>query len=247
MNPWPKLQRTPIIEALIDLRVEPRQDLVVDELIALHDLLGKDAFPHVNKQMTSMIQLAELPIDVVRSTQPSGLLFRGADQTQVVQAQQDGFAYSRLAPYVSWEDLLDNAKTRWAQYVQVARPLHIKRLAVRYINRIQLPHPVEDFAEWIPTFPNAPESLPQGVAEVFQRMAIPILGSEQDMAIITLGLQPYRVDAKVVEVIFDIDIFRVATWPVDGDGIWRALDSLRALKNQFFFGYLSAKTLELFK
>lgn len=247
MNPWPKLQRTPIVEALIDLRVEPRHDLSVDELATLQGLLGKDKFPHVVKQVASTIQLTEPPNDLVSSNQLSGWLFRSADHAQAVQAQHDGFAYSRLAPYTSWDDLLTNAKERWLQYVQIANPQRVKRVAVRYINRIELPHPVADFSEWIRMFPNVPESLPQGIAEVFQRLVIPIPGHEQVMAIVTLGLEPYRIDDKIVVVIFDIDIFRVAAWPIYGDGVWRALDSLRLLKNEFFFAYLTPRTLELFK
>jgi uncharacterized protein (TIGR04255 family) len=247
MNPWPKLQRTPIVEALIDLRVDPRPDLVVDDLVALQGLLGEDPFPHVIKQTAHASHLAELSDDLGRSSQLSGWLFRSADQSQAVQAQHDGFAYSRLTPYKSWKDLIVNAKLRWSQYVQVARPQRIRRISVRYINRIKLPLPVEDFADWIESFPRTPACLPQGLTEAFQRLEIPVSDLGQTMAIVTLGVQPYRVDDREVEVIFDLDLYQAATWPVDGPEIWDALDSLRPLKNRFFFAYLTSKTLELFK
>jgi uncharacterized protein (TIGR04255 family) len=245
MNPVTKLSRAPVIEALIDLRVVPRPELTMDQLASVREKLGTEDFPETNKQITGTIQLGDA-MQVVASSH-TGLLFRNVKHTEVVQAQREGFAYSRLAPYTSWEDLVGNARTRWMQYIDVARPVVVKRIAARYINQLPLPVPVANFSDWIAAFPEIPRSLPQGIADCLQRLVIPIPGRDQTTAIVMLGLAPPSPNGNVVTVVFDIDVFRLGEWQVEADEVWRGLEELRPIKNAFFFEYVTARTLELFK
>ena len=243
-----KLPHAPILEALIDLRVEPRPDLEPQDLKALHEVLGTDAFPEATKQsaFTAAVQFEEDSPPVSVSAKDVGYLFRGADQPHAVQAQREGFAFSQLPPYVDWEELATQAKLRWGQYLKAARPKRVTRMAVRYINRIELPLPLVDFREWIPKFPDIPAPLPQAIAEMVLRMVVPV-PSKEATAIVTLALEPWSEGKTHAGVIFDIDVFRVASVPTEGDDVWNALESLREIKNDFFFEYLTPKTLELFQ
>jgi len=242
------LQHAPIIEALIDFRVEPRPDLRVAEIKALHDVLGKDAFPVLLEQarLSGTLQLADEPSLTVNPKEPVGCLFRGADELHVLQAQLEGFAISRLPPYDNWESLIGQARIRWAQYAGAVRPRRITRVAVRYINRIELPLPLVDFREWLPTFTDIPAGLPQSIAEMFLRVVVPV-PEVPAAAIITLGMEPGKEGDLHARIIFDIDVFRLGDFPVDGEDVWTALDLLRDVKNRFFFEYLSDKAIELFK
>lgn len=245
MPPGTKLSRPPIVEAMIDFRVQPRADVTVDQLDALHESFDKEAFPTKSKQVTGTIEFGDAPKAI---QQPSGFIFRSADQTQVIQAQRDGFAYSRLVPYTSWEEVTASTKQRWAQYAAVARPTLVTRIATRYINRVDLPQPIHSFEDWIRTFPDVPPGLPQGLAQALQRLVIPISGTNI-VAIVILAVEPYQPDGQTVRVVFDIDVFRPGAWRTDGDSdeMWSAVEELRGIKNSFFYAYLTDKTLEMYR
>src|SRR5687768_17875721 len=113
LDPITKLARPPIVEALVDFRVKPRADLEVNQLMSLQEQFGKELFPIAQQQVMNRIHL-EAPAGPFRSTSElTGVILRSVDQTQVVQVQRDGFAFSRLVPYTSWEDLVTNARLRW--------------------------------------------------------------------------------------------------------------------------------------
>lgn len=44
---------------------------------------------------------------------PDGFLLSSSDKLRIVQARLDGFTFSRLAPYETWERLRDEAKSAW--------------------------------------------------------------------------------------------------------------------------------------
>jgi uncharacterized protein (TIGR04255 family) len=76
----------------------------------------------------------------------------------------DGFAMSRLAPYENWNAVRDEARRLWDIYRSIAKPSKLIRLAVRYINRIDMPLPLGDFKDYLRTVPDVSPDLPQGLA-----------------------------------------------------------------------------------
>jgi uncharacterized protein (TIGR04255 family) len=72
----------------------------------------------------------------------------------------DGFSASKLAPYTDWHDLRTQARDLWAKYRKATDPVLITRLALRYINRIDIPLPISDLKEYMRTIPEiSPDGL----------------------------------------------------------------------------------------
>jgi uncharacterized protein (TIGR04255 family) len=248
MADHPNLPRAPIVEALIDFRVEADPTLVVEDLEKVRDALGVDAYPEAHKQRTvnATLQLeAEAEPVSVSSRDHIGFAFRSVDQLHVVQVQRGGFSFSRLAPYTNWDDLIAGANAAWGKYVQIAKPRRVTRIAVRTINRIELPRPTGDLREWIRIVPELPPSLPQSISEMFVRFVVPV-PLEQAVVILTETLPAGQVTGDRLSAILDVDVFREAEFPID-DRLWAALKPLRRVKNEFFFECLTPRALELFK
>ena len=176
MGTWPHLKHAPITEALIDLRVDLPAETVLERLASFQDEI-KDRYPQKRERRAwhGRIELerSQDPLLHQSSGGVDGFLFTSPDGTQVVQARMDGFTFSRLKTYETWENLRDEAKTLWNRYRDITHPTRITRVAVRYINRLVLPLPVQDFKQWVLTTPDIAPTLPQALATFFLRLVIP--------------------------------------------------------------------------
>ena len=183
-----------------------------------------------------------------RSGGLQGYIFFSAesDPSKAVQSRLDGFAFSKLKPYENWPTFRDEARELWQRYVAVAHPTSVKRLALRFINRISLPRSVYDFGEYLRTIPDIPETLPHGVAEFFMRLVIPQPNS-QATAIITVATNVNELNEAIIPVIFDIDVFAELMIDPESNAIWEIFEELRVIKNDYFFDSLTEKTRELFR
>ncbi|MBX9678661.1 MAG: TIGR04255 family protein, partial [Gemmataceae bacterium] len=108
------------------------------------------------------------------TSQEIGYRFVSADGLQLFQARKDGFTHNRLAPYLGWEPFRTEARRLWSVYREVAKPVSVKRVAVRYINRIDIPLPGPELKEYLRTSPEVSPALPQGMASFFMQVTLPV-------------------------------------------------------------------------
>ena len=245
MSPKRHYQKAPITEAIIDLRVELRPDFPVSELSKAHE--GQEAaYPTVQERHAAFGQMQVGPqVSAIAGSQHIGYLYRSGDSKQIYQARLDGFTMSRLAPYENWESLRDEARRLWDIYRSVAKPPKVSRLAVRYINRIDIPLPLRDFKDYLRTVPEVSPDLPQGLAGYFMQLTIPLEDIKSLALINETIIEPSC--QNVVSVVLDIDIFRTADLPPDEEGIWAFFEELRDRKNQVFEACITDKARDLFQ
>lgn len=241
------LPNAPITEALIDLRVRPREELVPDQLRDASDRL-RAMYPTVEEKKIFEAQIS-LGAGAGRLRQDSGEIygyfFRTTDGTQVAQFRKDGFTFSRLQPYTEWAHVRAQAADAWAEYVEVAAPQLVTRVAVRYINHLPLPLPIHDFEEYLLAPPRIPEGAPEGLTGFLSR----ITGRYPSnvVANVTQTLEPSPASIEHVVVLLDIDVFKPETDFDPGDpSVWNLLDHLREVKNDIFFGSITEHTAERF-
>lgn len=152
--PHPHLEKAPIVEALVDLRV----DVPLDSLTKLDTLAGQFAeeFPE-RKNLALWSGTFNLhgaqPLVTSDGPQIRGYGFWSDDKTRVVQARLDGFSFSRLAPYSHWTDLRDSARKYWNAYAAATGATGVNRCALRYINRLELPR-TSDLRDYLLTRPS---------------------------------------------------------------------------------------------
>jgi uncharacterized protein (TIGR04255 family) len=241
-----RFPNAPITEAVLDIRVRlPKEsDLATLERFQEHI---RERYPQkrVRKGWQGEIRFTPEQGLAVGPTSGDtiGFLFASDDNRQVVQARLDGFTFSRLKPYESWESLRDEARALWEQYRELARPEGITRVALRYINRIEIPLPFGDFKDYILTFPEIAPGLPQGLSNFFMMLVIPKADIEAT-AVINETMEP---PSDKVPLIFDIDVSRVGAFDVGSEEYWRYFEQLRNFKNDIFFGSMTDKAKELFR
>ena len=238
--------KTPIMEAVIDLRATLPEGITVDKLADIHPYI-RDKFPTVEsfyKGMGAFAFTPGSPLQVDTSEQQIGFWFRSEDKLRTFQATLDGFAFNRLAPYESWEEFSSDAKSLWEIYKEICKPTHVTRAAVRYINQINIPiKGLTDLKDYLRTVPEVSPNLPQqGLQTFFMQLQIP--QQDLDCMLIINETLTQPTTPEVVTVIFDLDLFRQKIWDRDED-IWSFLEKLRHRKNEVFEASITDKTREL--
>ncbi len=169
-----------------------------------------------------------------------GYRFTSRDKKEVAQFRIDGFTFSRLYPYTKWEQVLDEAKRLWELYRSKASPQAVNRIAVHYINRLDIPSPLGDYMAVSPVLP---ETLPQGFSQYLLRLQV----NEKDLAAGIIQALVKSPKEAHLGIILDIDVFKVSAGGIKEENIWPTFDRLRELKNRIFFGLITEKTARLFE
>jgi len=241
------LPSAPISEALIDIRVAYSDQVDVNLFNSLPDDVSA-LFPE-KKTIKSVIagfhiSNEETPTQSLNET-VIGYRYESEDKTKVVQLRNDGFTFSKLKPYESWETLRDEAKHLFNIYLDIAKPNEINRIAVRYINHLNIPFQsgVFNFDDYLTSAPQVPQELPQAISSFLCRIVIPnsAIGA---VAIINQALESF-INPTSVPIILDIDAFVQDDICID-ETLWDSFEQLRAFKNDIFFSCITEKTMELY-
>jgi uncharacterized protein (TIGR04255 family) len=229
------LRRAPITEAIVDFRVMPSSDLRPDNLLRAPALVGPD-YPKAERP-----QRKEARFDIsggtaaasVRDLGFMGLWLKTQDERTVAQFRPDGFTLNRLKPYTSWEQMSLEALRLWAIYQDLTKPQSVTRLALRYINHLNLPGPVADLAQYIVEAPRLPGTIP-GIITTFRAHLTLEYPEGQMKANVLRGLE-LSIETTGPSFLFDIDVYRMGPIERSEDVLRDALLGLRDYKNRIFF------------
>lgn len=240
--------RAPITEALIDIQVSPRDGLTFP---GLRDAVDPSEFGYYVKgpisQGTFAFSLAadgQQPQTTAESAQV-GMRFHSADEKYVFQSRLTGFTLSRLPPYETWTNLIEEANRVWRIYVDRLAPTRVTRIATRFINNLRLPLETGvSYQTYLRKLVDVPEEAPQAVETFFQRFQL-VDTATTARVILTLasGISP---DAPA-PVILDVDAFESTDLLPADPKIWSILEGLRELKNRTFFGTITEQAAELYE
>jgi uncharacterized protein (TIGR04255 family) len=241
------LSKAPIREAVIDIQVTPPVSLD-----ALKEISGrlKDR-PHSQNELWFAAIGFQINEDGQGSANagrsPTGYRYTFENLPYVLQCQVNGFTFSHLPPYGNWEEMSKRAKELWEIYLETAKPENVSRIAVRYINSLQIPLPIMDFADYLNVPPLVPEGLPQSLASFLQSFVI-VDNSTETVAVVTQVLEEQLPESKVATLIFDIDASKTYSGITPNTiKMWAILEELRNFKNRIFFKYLTEKTIRMFE
>lgn len=239
------LDRAPIAEAVIEIRVRSTAGIPLDKLASL-SAAWKATYPHETKVESFAARFGMQDGKATSDAQHEqlGFLLKTADKQEAVQFRTDAFAFSRLHPYTSWEEVLPKAAALWASYRESVKPERLVRLGVRYINRLRLPQPV-DLAGYLTAPPTLPETLPFALRSYLTRLVLHDLEAGNSVTV-TQASEP-STDEDHIVVLLDLDAFRDVDMEPGDERVMPILESLRHLKNRAFFGNISERTAEMFK
>jgi uncharacterized protein (TIGR04255 family) len=236
--------KAPITEAIIDFRVVLSSDSTLANLCDLFPQLATDYPRQENSVIVESQITGGASVGAFANQTQVGYVYSSDDHKQILNAGLGGFTFSRLAPYDCWENFRDEAQRLWDIYDQAVRVEQVHRIAVRYVNRLDIPLPFDDFKDFLRTVPEVSSDLPQGLSGYFMQLQMPQVDVGA-MAIISQAMMPPQVP-DCVSVILDIDIFQEQL-TFSGSNFWESLERLHAQLDVVFEACITDKTRELIK
>lgn len=246
MEEFPHLDRAPIVEAVIHWRARGRKELQRDGLS--DELKSKSGYPTVKTQKEVQLE-AEIGPQGASQAQRAhwhGLRLESADSRNIAQFTRNGFVFSRLAPYEDWNRFAEEATRLWQVHVEIAEPVGIERLGVRFINRIS-PIQLSEVDETLALAPRCPGSLALPIQEFLHRSRFNVPKTPYNISIIQTTQPAGATEIGEIGLILDIDVFTTSTIEMNNQDIDSRLADMRWLKNKAFFNLMTPQAIDQFK
>ena len=245
-----KLSKPPILEALIDFRIEARECNEISTF-KIDDESFLKIFP---KSEEIYYVSANILIDIEPQSKferkSAGLKYSNEAANIVAQLRNDGCTLNVLNPYNSWAEFKSLAKLVWDTYskhVFKLSPVDIVRIGVRYINIIE-PRG-SDFKKLGDCYEFGMASCNEGniLGEVL-RSHVKIESKVSDKYSCILQLNSKENGESILDYFLDIDIAisgnNIVSEEIEIDS---TLDDMREIKNQLFFKTLTDSLIKQYE
>jgi uncharacterized protein (TIGR04255 family) len=229
---------------LISLQLEEELPVSFIESIKQEKLSGFEIVRPLRRGQFSFQVDVEKPAQAaVTRDEQDGWRYETKDSSKVVQLRRTGLVYSILRGYTRWDEIKASTQEAWHSYCKWAGSLTVTKLAVRYVNVLEL-HFGQDCDDYLTSGPRIPPELPQEFTGFFQRVVIPFR-DHQAIAIVTQALEPPN--PSHVPLVLDIDVQSQQRFEETSLDIWSRLDQLREIKNMIFFSSMTKRALESYQ
>lgn len=243
MSAGTQYSRPPLVEALLDIQVDPGT-LAVETLLKCQRNI-KSEYPDRKDARYATAEFSfGRKVSSSASSESAGYIFTSPDKKQLFQTKLTGFTFNRLAPYLGWSSFLKEAERLWEEYRGVAHPRGYKRVALRYINRFDIPAETIQLETYFRTYPEVSRELPQLMAGFFFQFNLPIAEIRSTATITQTAVQSPA--PGTTSVVLDIDLYRTEALP-PGDELWALFETLRIWKNKIFEACITDRARELIR
>jgi uncharacterized protein (TIGR04255 family) len=240
------LANAPIVEAVISIKfADPLPNSALSSLEECAIRI-KEIYPKREEIRSQQFQVAlgagaQSSIDTPRL---EGFFCKTPDGHRVVHLKLDGFGFSELTPYSSWNFFFPEAIRLWQENLRSIGARSVDRWSVRYINRFSWPEGgrTEDYLR---VYPNVPEGLPQSIVGCFMRLQMPVQRPSPGLFTQQIFTAPPP-EAGKVSVVLDHE-FTYSALGLTESALWDQIRQSREIKNDFFRASVTEKALESFK
>lgn len=245
-----RLDLPPIAEAVVDIEcdMQPQFNLLSVEPAARAKFLTD--YPEFKKRFVEQHRFqprGDEPAEHTTFREIQALQFIRSDKTQLLQVRTTGYSFNRLTPYTSLDNYFPEIEKTWREFVEVASPIQVRAVRLRYINRFFLPlvDGKINFDEFLTVGPQLPDQTNLSFTGFVNQYSA-VETETGAHAGVVLTAQPAA--DNQLPLIFDITVEEPAVGPVDNwPGIKQKIDALRLLKNRIFHYTLTPQCKKLFQ
>jgi len=243
------LEKAPIVEAVIGITAPVTSSWEEHSArAAIEPTLNGYRYLDSQKEFEHQVTISkgDNPSLLLRNLGWKGVRFKSNDERHIVDFNRTGYSFSRLEPYINWEQLEGEALRHWPLFRSVGKPDSITRVGVRFINRIVLPVSDSNLANYVTGSPSPPNDLALSFQGFFHHDVLDVPGHPYGINMIRT-IQPPTGNTFGPNIILDIDVFTIQNHIVDETTLSSTLREMKWLKNKAFFGSVKEAALELFQ
>lgn len=238
--------KAPIQEAIFDIKVGSVENTDIKSYELLKNTELKE-LSEVHKQyvFSGRLKFNIEKIDVKAEKNEKkliGVVFSNKDSNIKVQFRKDGFTLNMLRPYSTWEEFSSLAFKYWSFYKSHVKPKNFKRIALRYINRIEIPVEGLDFDDYFNNMPSLPNGFEDAYHDLLLR-TVSLMKDSGNPVILTRRME--SPNDEILPFIIDIDAYKDQN--INYENLEEDFETLRRDKNKVFESLISDKTRKLFK
>jgi uncharacterized protein (TIGR04255 family) len=178
-----------------------------------------------------------IPQSIARTLLPS------ADGTRLVGVAPNLLTVHALVPYRGWDEFSDRSSRALRAYWKVSAPIGVRRLRIRYVNRIVIPSltiRLEDYFTAAPHLPGGSGHTQNFITRVEQPY------EDGSVVVMTFASAPKAADQQTRSFVLDFDLLRSLGAPVDVDSTLASLEVLRTRERAAFEAMITDTTRSLF-
>jgi uncharacterized protein (TIGR04255 family) len=236
---FPHLSQAPIIEAVLDIRVVPS---VKWDATNLQNEL-KQHLPDFPTHETIRETTFQLPpgkkAPVVEDFGCVGFKLHSSDNLHIVQFNKGSFVFSRLKPYQDWGRFSQEALQLWAIYCDLLKPSEVRRIGLRFINRIAIKQPTIELSDYYRYPPASIKELNWPLAGYLHHDVMQVPKTSYSVNVIKT-VQNVPGD---IGLLLDIDVFMQSRFAYNELCIIECMEEMRWVKNKIFFGSLTERII----
>ena len=248
-----RYRNPPIDEAVCEFHFRPGPDWDLTIPGKLHSVLASE---YGGKRRSQ--QFVDVGVEI-KNDEPSNLrygqrlakflLFTG-DETRAVGVGPDVLSVHMLRPYQKteepeesgWDEFRPRIATALKAYWDVADPVGVRRISVRYINRIVIPEPVVRIEDYLRCAVPTVQGLPDAVNNFMSRTDY----GYEDGTHLVLAQGTFPPPSGDIGFLLDIDVYSEPAGLLTQTEALARTDRLRALERDAFEAVITEAARELF-
>lgn len=247
-----RYRNPPIEEALCELYFDPREDWNLTIPGRLHTELGAEYSGKPQHQNVVHVGLT------VHDGQPAALqhgeglrrvLLITNDRTRMVGIGPDVVSVHMLRPYQGtgdpekggWEEFRGRIQRTLDAYWSVAEPIGVKRIGIRYVNRIGIPQASANVGDYLKCALPVIQELPEQVHQYVSRTEF-----SYDKEVRIILSQAKLPSSDVTHVLLDLDIIWQAEQTIGRERTMEMVQDLRDRERSAFEALITDKARDLF-
>jgi uncharacterized protein (TIGR04255 family) len=245
---FPHLPSAPIVEAVIQWRARAETAWEVDPLRQQLSQRLSD-YPTCQPQHEMQFEAQFVGHDSPtpqRRVRWLGFRLVSADGRYIAQFNRDGLVFSRLEPYNEWETFSSEGLRIWKTYLDLAGPVEVQRLGVRFVNRIALAK-LAQLSRYLARPPKCLEPLGLPVSRFLYQSIHDVPGHPFQINVAQTVQPPSPPQTEGFGLILDIDVSTTQSFDCDEKILIQHLEKMRLLKDKAFFSLLKPKAIESFQ
>lgn len=241
--------RSPIVEARIDIKVQCSPEMEVAHLLKMATEIESEYEIReqlVNLQNSITVEgTSNAVLSSSFSNNPIGYGLVSNDKQSAIQVRLDGFTFSHFIPYPGWDRFKEVGLKFWDIYCKITNPISIDGVAIRYVNRIDIPSLGIELKDYFRTAPEISPDLPAVLDAYLMHLQMPI--AEIDSTVHIIQARIPSTSPEIVSIALDINIIKQGTISKEAEDILATLTLIHTHIDSVFEASITDRTRELIK
>ncbi|MEA1979662.1 MAG: TIGR04255 family protein [candidate division Zixibacteria bacterium] len=153
-----KYRKSPIIEAVCEFRFDDEKEWDLTAPGLIYNQIKRE-FPNKRQKQQYDLQIGRPKDEIAHKIEKSGITqFVSNDENNLIQLGEHFITINTFSPYNGWDNYLPKIDIGLQSYFEIINPTKIKRIGLRYINKLPFEKSTVELKDYFQFYPNVGDS-----------------------------------------------------------------------------------------